>query len=204
MTVTVVDYGLGNMCSVLGALRHEGIEARIDVDGSRIPEASCVLVPGVAAFAAGLQRLRRTGQAQALDRYARTGNRLVGLCLGAQMLLEGSEEAPGVPGLGLVPGRCERLDPEQCTVPNPGWLRVADAPGRDGFGLDGQYLYFSHGYGMTVRGDAHANVVARHQGSSVLAVYTVGNIVGVQFHPERSAGPGLAFLRRVLAPDAKA
>lgn len=203
MRIAVVDYGVGNIFSVQAALRELRIGFSLDIDGSGLAHADVVLVPGVAAFGTGVRMLRQSGQFEAITAFAATGRPLLGLCLGAQVFLESSEEAPGVAGLGLVPGSVVRLDPSACRVPNQGWLRVrpTDSARSDLPALveDGAYYYFSHSYRMhmvdagTVLATAHAD----RQG--IVAVYRSANVMGVQFHPELSGATGLGFLSRLIA-----
>lgn len=202
MRVAVVDYGLCNMFSVLAAIRECGHDPVLDIDGEQIPRAEVAVVPGVAAFGAGMTRLVATGQAAALLRRADAGDGMVGLCLGAQMFLDSSQEAPDTPGLGVARGRVVALDPTLGTVPNQGWTLVrsaGDTP--SGFLSDGdpEYYYFSHSFKCLVSPDSTEIATARSGAESILAAYRQENVVGVQFHPERSGAAGLAFLGRLLA-----
>lgn len=195
MRVSVVDYGVGNIFSVSAALDLLGIPFVGDTDGSTLAGSSVALVPGVAAFGAGLSRLRASGQAEALVAHHAAGRPVVGLCLGAQMLLDGSTEAPDVAGLSLVPGEVVRLDPAGCRVPSQGWFRLeGEEPGL----APGTYAYFSHSYRMLPGEGAQVTARTRTGTEEVVAVYRAPGIVGVQFHPERSGPDGLAFLDRLL------
>ena len=202
MKVAVVDYGLGNIYSVMAALRAIDVIAVLDVDGSMIAKCDTALVPGVAAFGAGMTNLQQSGQADALREHFASGKQLVGLCLGAQMFMDGSQESPADPGLGFVAGNVVRLDEQKCTVPNQGWLRVADSetaqhqafPAMCG----GDYFYFSHSYRMDI-GDGVSLLGTTHSGQEpIVAVYHFENVLGVQFHPERSGRRGLEFLSAAL------
>lgn len=202
MKLTVVDYGLGNIFSVTAALRTLGFDHVVDVDGSQIAESDLVLVPGVAAFGAGMTRLRRSGQAESLDAHWRSGGRLAGLCLGAQMFLDASEEDPGTAGLAFVPGTVVRLDASRCRVPNQGWLCVdqTQPEGIDPLRIGpSSYFYFSHSYRMQVASQVDVVAIAWADQEDVTAVYRHENVIGVQFHPERSGETGLAFLRWLVA-----
>ncbi len=202
MKVVVVDYGIGNIFSVRAALRAVGCEHVLDTDGSQVAKADVALVPGVAAFGAGLQLLRASGQAEALGRHFEIGKPLVGLCLGAQMFMEQSEEDPSVVGLGFVKGKVMRLDESNCKVPNQGWLKVSSAAlvseGGNQLVPVASYFYFSHSYRILVSDADSVVATAQAEDEPVLAVYREQNVTGVQFHPERSGPSGLAFLSRLM------
>lgn len=202
MKVAVVDYGLGNIFSVRAALRAIDCEHVLDTDGSQVVNSDVALVPGVAAFGAGLHLLRASGQAEALSQHYENGKPLVGLCLGAQMFMEQSEEDPSVVGLGFVKGKVARLDESTCRVPNQGWLKVSSS----GLESDGNnelipvpsYFYFSHSYRILVRDAESVVASATAEKVPIVAVYREQNVTGVQFHPERSGPNGLAFLSRLV------
>jgi glutamine amidotransferase len=202
MSIAVVDYGLGNIYSVMSALQAIGVGASVDLDGKEIERSEIALVPGVAAFSAGMRNLRESGQADALIAHFTSGKKLVGLCLGAQMFLDSSEEAPGVAGLGLVPGEVVGLNEQRCTVPNQGWLRVLDTSDSSfsptlGF-LNDNYFYFSHSFRMQVGKSVTELGKAISGTEPILAVYQQGNVLGMQFHPERSGEMGLKLLSEIL------
>ena len=203
MKVAVVDYGLGNIYSVMAALQAVNVATVLDSDGSMIAKCDVALVPGVAAFGAGMSNLRESGQADALREHFASGKQLVGLCLGAQMFMDGSQETPEVPGLGFVPGSVVRLDEGKCTVPNQGWLRVSDSHTAEQLTsratLGGEYFYFSHSYRMDIRADVSTLGLATSGTETIVAIYQFGNVLGIQFHPERSGVRGLQFLSAVLA-----
>lgn len=202
MKVAVVDYGMGNIFSVRAALQAISCEYVLDKDGSQVAKSDITLVPGVAAFGAGLRFMRASGQAEALVQHHKGGKPLIGLCLGAQMFMERSEEDPSVPGLGFVRGSVSRLDEEKCRVPNQGWLRVRS----DGMESERNralipipsYFYFSHSYRILVNDSRAVVASAACETESVLSVYREQNVTGVQFHPERSGPRGLAFLSQLI------
>jgi glutamine amidotransferase len=200
--IAVVDYGLGNIYSVMAALQAVGLSAAVDLDGNTIEKSTIALLPGVAAFGPAMRNLRESGQGDALSAHFVSGKKLIGLCLGAQMFLDSSEEAPGVKGFGFVSGEVVRLNEQRCTVPNQGWLRVADATDSSiatSLGaLNDNYFYFSHSYRMQVGSSVTELGKAISGTEPILAVYREGNVLGVQFHPERSGEMGLRFLSATL------
>lgn len=202
MKIAVVDYGLGNIYSVMAALQAVGLTAAVDLDGNTIEKSTIALLPGVAAFGPAMRNLRESGQADALSAHFSSGKKLVGLCLGAQMFLDSSVEAPGVEGFGFVSGEVVRLDEQHCTVPNQGWLRVADTADSliaSSLGnLNNNYFYFSHSFRMQVGPSVTELGKAISGTEPILAVYQEGNVLGIQFHPERSGEMGLRFLSSTL------
>lgn len=204
MNIAVVDYGLGNIYSVMSALQAIGVAASVDLDGKEIARSEIALVPGVAAFGAAMRNLRESGQADALSTHFASGKKLVGLCLGAQMFLDSSEETPGVKGFSFVQGEVVRLNEHRGTVPNQGWLRVGDptdsstAPSLMAGALNDNYFYFSHSFRMQVASSVTELGKAVSGTEPILAVYQERNVLGVQFHPERSGEMGLRFLSAAL------
>src|SRR2546427_10612334 len=130
--VVIVDSGVANLASIASAFRRLGANVLVTGDEGVVQDAPRVVLPGVGAFSAGLGALRAGGLDQAVARAAARGTPLLGVCLGMQMLCEASEEAPGVAGLGVIPGTCRRL-PEDVRVPHLGWNAVT--AGGEGGGL---------------------------------------------------------------------
>src|SRR2546427_12770492 len=124
--VVIVDSGVANLASIASAFRRLGANVLVTGDEGVVQDAPRVVLPGVGAFGAGLGALRAGGLDQAVARAAARGTPLLGVCLGMQMLCEASEEAPGVAGLGVIPGICRRL-PEDVRVPHLGWNAVTAA-----------------------------------------------------------------------------
>lgn len=200
MKIVVADYGLGNIFSVVAALSRLNYEVKIDLDGSNVDAADCLIVPGVASFGAGMSRLSATGQAEAILAHSLSGKPLIGLCLGAQMFLNNSDESPEISGLGIVEGRCVSLDTKLGRVPNQGWTLVQQAsnikPDQDDWRH--QYFYFSHSYKMEVD-DKAAQISTGNLGNeNVTATFQIENVAGIQFHPERSGLHGLTFLQNQI------
>lgn len=202
MIVGVVDYGLGNIFSVLAALKELGHRSVVDTDGSQLTNVQTVLVPGVASFSAGLKNLAVSGQAQSLSSVRASGRPVIGLCLGAQMFLERSEESGDARGLGFVRGRVIALDPDQCRAPHQGWSKTSLPSwqrSQEGFSENEEsYFYYSHNYKLCLNDPSHVVASTQYGSETVTAVYRQDNVVGVQFHPERSGLPGLHFLNALL------
>jgi imidazole glycerol phosphate synthase glutamine amidotransferase subunit len=174
VNVAICEYGAGNVRSVRLAFERLGAVVGDDVAG-----ADLAVLPGVGAARAAMAGLRERGHDVSLRERLAAGRSILGICLGLQLALDWTEEDGGVDGLGLVPGRAERL--RQGRVPRMGW---ADVDGRGAF-------YFAHSY-------AASTSCATAWSEGVVAEARHGSFVGCQFHPEKSGAAGAAYLARVL------
>jgi imidazole glycerol-phosphate synthase subunit HisH len=192
--IAVLDYGIGNLRSAERALIHLGADARLVTEPSGADGAAGVVLPGVGAFGACAEALRRSGLDQvATDAFAR-GTPFLGICIGFQLLYEGSEEAPGTSGLGALPGIVKALPPG-VKCPQMQWNRLRRrSPGSAGLlaGLGEEpWVYFVHSYAP---GDGEDVVATCDYGGDVTAAVERGSIWGTQFHPEKSGPVGLDIL----------
>jgi glutamine amidotransferase len=193
VTIAILDYGMGNLRSVARAIAHVGGSATVSEDASVALDADGLVVPGVGHFGACMANLRERGLDAVVKEFAASGRPVFGVCVGMQVLLEGSEEAPDVPGLGLIAGTSRRL-PEVVKVPHMGWNEVswtADHPYvRD---VPETWFYFVHSYAPPT---AISGVIAQTRyGAPFAAAIARGNVFATQFHPEKSGEPGLALYR---------
>jgi imidazole glycerol-phosphate synthase subunit HisH len=200
VTVALLDYGAGNLASVRKALAAAGAEVRTASGAADLAGASALVVPGVGHFGAtaAIDADTRTAVRAALGE----GRPVLGICLGMQWLFEGSDEAPGIPGLGLglgmFKGTCFRLPSNGAVkVPHVGWNRLRiERAGRLLEGLDeGAYAYFTHSYAAPPT--AAASAIATH-GAEFAAAVERDLVFGVQFHPEKSGEAGLRILRNFV------
>jgi glutamine amidotransferase len=197
--IAVVDYGLGNIQNVLSALTQLGLNFLIDTDGTKILGSDICLVPGVANFGAGIAGMKARGQFEVIKDFAGQDKRVVGLCLGAQMLFNSSQESPGSEGLGLISGSVVRLTGAHSRVPNQGWSRLITLEIENSLGHSLQnYFYFSHSFEMQPIAPELVIATTGADAGEVNAVVRKGNILAIQFHPERSGVFGLKLLERVL------
>ncbi len=200
MTLALIDYGAGNLRSVENALRAAGADdVAVTADAAAVRAAERIVLPGVGAFAASMAALAALpGMVDALNGRVRgDGVPFLGICVGMQLMADAGEEFGRHPGLGWVPGTVARLAPAdaQARVPHMGWNDV-DVAG-DHPVVAGGEAYFLHSFAL--RADDPADVLATtDHGGAVTAAVARGNMVGVQFHPEKSQGYGLALLRRFL------
>lgn len=203
-SVTVVDYGLGNLHSVIKALHHLGATVTVAEDAAGVLAAERLVVPGVGAFADGMAGLGARGQVEALRTAAARGTPISGICLGAQLLLARSEEFGDHAGLGIIPGAVRLIPREGVKIPHVGWNRLA--PGPAGWAdsalagtVPGTWGYFVHSYHMVPDDPAHVLATTRHGAHLITAAVRAGRVSGFQFHPEKSGAAGLAMLQRFLA-----
>jgi glutamine amidotransferase len=198
MRVTVIDYKAGNLTSVLKAFRHLGAEPEItDADPSVVENAEQIVLPGVGHFQA-TERLDATGLTQAIRAAIARGVPFLGICVGMQWLYAGSSEAPQQRGLGHFAEACVRFPESPEKVPHVGWNSLDVRPGsRLLAGVEpGEFVYFTHSYKAPVTADsAGITHYIQHFASAVER----GNVMGVQFHPEKSGATGLKILRNFLA-----
>jgi glutamine amidotransferase len=199
--VTVVDYGLGNLHSVIKALAFVGATVDVAQAGADVEHAERLVLPGVGAFADGMAGLRGRGQVEALREFAASGRPFIGICLGAQLLMSESEEFGRHEGLGLIPGRVAMIPAGEAKVPHVGWGRLQCPPGRTwestllaGTAPD-TWTYFVHSLHCVPTNMADVLATARHGRHELTAAVRRGNVTGFQFHPEKSGEQGLAILQ---------
>ena len=203
---TVIDYGIGNLHSVLKALRHEGAEVTLSADARDVAVAERLVLPGVGAFADGMKGLAERGLVEPLRAYAESGRPLLGICLGMQLLMGESDEFGRHEGLGIVPGRVVEIRREAgFKVPQIGWNRIypPDGAGWGGTLLGalepGAMVYFVHSYTAVPERENDRLADSVYAGQRISAAVRRGNVWGCQFHPEKSGSAGLTIVRRFLA-----
>jgi imidazole glycerol-phosphate synthase subunit HisH len=195
--IALVDYGAGNLRSVENALRAVGARVAVTHDPEAVRGARRVVVPGQGSMPACAEAMRASGVAQALVEALDRGALVLGICVGLQVLFEEGEEGGGARGLGLVPGTVRRL-PSDVKLPHIGWSQVRAVGQRHPLfaPLDGEYVYFAHSYAAPAEAEG-VELVAVH-GRPYCAGLARGNLLAVQFHPEKSQKVGLAFLDRFV------
>ncbi|MGA3080531.1 MAG: imidazole glycerol phosphate synthase subunit HisH [Terracidiphilus sp.] len=197
MRVTVIDYKAGNLTSVLKTLRHLGAEPVVtDGDLVLVDSAERIVLPGVGHFAA-TDRLDATGLTSAIRAAIARGVPFLGICVGMQWLYAGSSEAPEQPGLGHFAESCARFSESNEKVPHVGWNSLEILPNsRLLAGVEpGEYVYFTHSFKAPVTADTAA---VTYYIEPFAAAVERGNVMGVQFHPEKSSATGLKILGNFL------
>ncbi|HKH16010.1 MAG TPA: imidazole glycerol phosphate synthase subunit HisH [Solirubrobacteraceae bacterium] len=199
MTVALVDYGMGNRRSVEKALEHVGARVARTDDRDMIAGADAVVLPGVGAFPEAMRRLAALGLVEPIRARAAAGVPLLGICLGMQLLFDSSDEHEGAGGLGLLPGTVTRLRAPGLKVPHIGWNTVTfSRPSALTEGL-GESAAFYHVHTYACRPQEGSDVVGRGEyGERFASIVERGNVMGAQFHPEKSSLDGLALLRNFV------
>jgi glutamine amidotransferase len=195
--IAVLDYGIGNLRSAQKGLERVGADARLTADPDEVAAADGVVLPGVGAFGRCMQALREAKlEEPALDAIERSLP-FLGICVGMQMLYEGSDEDPGTPGMGALPGWVRRL-PDGVKRPQMQWNRLdprADSPLLAGLG-DPAWVYFVHSFAPEPTPDV---VATCDYGGPVVAAVQRGTLWATQFHPEKSSASGLRLLANFVA-----
>ena len=194
--IAVLDYGIGNLRSAQKALEHVGAEAVLTADPAVVEAAAGVVLPGVGHIGRCLEALRDSGLEEPATAAIDAGKPFIGICVGMQMLYDGSEEAPDVKGMGVLPGMV-RLLPEGVKRPQMQWNQLDYRPTPMLAGLeDPIWMYFVHSYAPEPSDDV---VAYCHYGGLVVAAVARDNLWATQFHPEKSGAAGLHLLRNFVA-----
>jgi glutamine amidotransferase len=195
-TIAVCDYGSGNLHSVSRALERAGAQVRVAEEPVALADANAIVIPGVGHFGQCVRALRAAGFEQPLRAAVNAGTPVIGVCVGMQILFEGSDEDDEA-GLGLLPGHVRRL-PATVRVPHMGWNTVAWAGRRHAFvaGIpDDTFFYFVHSFAPDLGPDT---VGASEHGRAFSAVVARDNVFATQFHPEKSGAAGLALYANIV------
>ena len=207
-SVVIVDYGVGNVFSVLNALKLVGVDPVLSSDPSVVSNADRLILPGVGSFSEVMRNLSSSGLDESIATFINMDRPFLGICVGLQVLMTASNEFGHHKGLGYFNGTVDRIPETSDTgvgvkVPHIGWSRLKqekfdhDYHARYG-SLDGSYFYFVHSFKCNP--DSGENLIATvdHHPASICAVLGRSNILGVQFHPERSGPDGLRFLKKFI------
>jgi glutamine amidotransferase len=198
--IALIDYGSGNLRSVDNALRAQGAEVRILADPTHLNEAAAVVLPGVGAFGDCVHQIRERGFWEPLQKWIGEDRPFLGICVGYQVLFEGSEEAPDATGMGFFGGRVRRFSTPGLKVPQIGWNALElNAPSHPLWrGLPQRpHVFFVHSYYPEPSNPGEV-IAGCDYGTRFAAAAARGNVSGVQFHPEKSQTVGLGVLRNFL------
>ena len=197
--VAIVDYGVGNLFSLCSSLAAIGVKAKVTADSDEIRAADRVILPGVGAFGDAAAKLRATGLDKVLIAEAKAGKPLMGICLGMQMLFDKSFEYGEHEGLGLIEGEIRPIAdviPTGLKIPHIGWNALAFGEKKHPlfkYLNEGDCVYFVHSY---YGANCENSVIATAEyGAPLTAAVARGNVMGCQFHPEKSGAVGLSILR---------
>jgi len=193
MRVSVFDYGAGNLHSLAKALMSPDVELVIETDPVRATDTDVLVLPGVGAFGAAAARL--AAGREAMRDAILGGLPTIGVCLGMQLLFEGSDEGEGA-GLGIIAGRVTGL--RAARVPHIGWNTVEPAESGELSVAPPTMVYYANGFACRPAAESVVAAWTTHEADRFPAVVRAGTAVGVQFHPEKSSAPGVRFLRELL------
>lgn len=201
-TIAVIDYGVGNLFSVEKALAYLGADVKVTADEAVIKAADKIVLPGVGAFGDCMKNLNATGLVPLLKEQIAAGVPLLGICVGLQILFDGSEESPDVPGLGILPGMVRKIQAPELKIPHIGWNSLAIREPREKRDLfaelgDTPFVYFVHSY-HAVPEDRGIITSATVYGEELTASVASGNVQATQFHPEKSGDVGLKILENFI------
>ena len=192
--IVIIDYGMGNLHSVNKAMKYVGAEVEVTSEAAKIAKADKVILPGVGAFGDCMLNLEKYGLVPVIKETLASDKPFLGICLGLQLLFEGSEEAPGIPGLGFFKGQVEKIKTD-LKVPHMGWnsLVLKNPSPLLAKSADG-YVYFVHSFHAVPEDKAIITAVCNY-GIEVTAAVGRANVQAVQFHPEKSSKVGLGILQ---------
>ncbi|KGX92912.1 imidazole glycerol phosphate synthase [Pontibacillus halophilus JSM 076056 = DSM 19796] len=199
--IGVIDYGMGNLFSVLKALDRLDVEATVTDRKEVLERCDGLVLPGVGAFPDAMKALNETGLKELVQRKVEQGTPLLGICLGMQLLFDESDENTSTTGLGLLPGRIVRFEGENASgemfkVPHMGWNHLDQRHPSSVLlnGIEDGYVYFVHSYYLTTEDDEVVIASADYE-TTVPAVVGKGHVFGTQFHPEKSGPTGMKILK---------
>ena len=201
--IAIIDYDAGNLKSVEKALIHLGYECIITRDAKEILEADRVILPGVGAFGDAMAKLKKYGLVDIIKQVVEKNIPFMGICLGLQLMFEKSDEAPGVEGLGILPGKIVAIPPKEgYKIPHMGWNSISinkksrlfkDIP-------EQSYVYFVHSYYLEAENEEDVAATTDYV-ANIHASVERGNIFACQFHPEKSGDVGLKILKNFCELD---
>jgi imidazole glycerol-phosphate synthase subunit HisH len=196
--IAIIDYGMGNLGSVKNTLLHLGLSADVVGEPLLLGTYDKLILPGVGAFGDAMAELAQRGLIHPIKEFAATGRPFLGICLGMQLLTDKSEEASGVRGLSLIPGGVRRFS-SALKCPHMGWNEIEAKKGEKIFkgARKPIYAYFCHSYYVRPEKASQA-IGTTSYGVTFASVIRRDNIIGMQFHPEKSQETGLALLKNAL------
>ncbi|MCI6283121.1 imidazole glycerol phosphate synthase subunit HisH [Selenomonas sp.] len=200
--IAVIDYGVGNLFSVEKAVAALGADVKVTSDKETIEAAEKIILPGVGAFGDCMKNLEATGLIPTIKSLVADGRPMLGICVGLQILFDGSEESPGAKGLGLIHGMVKKINAPGLKIPHMGWNSLTIREKREPHDLfrglvEHPYVYFVHSY-HAVPDDPSVITATTEYGEQLTASVAAGNLQATQFHPEKSGDVGLSILKNFI------
>lgn len=203
--IAIIDYGVGNMLNVEKAVRIFSSNVSVTNNSEEIIDASAIILPGVGSFKSGMEGLRKYGLVRNIKKFAESGKPILGICLGAQLLLSSGFEMGETEGLDLISGEvnCFPKLPSPCKIPNIGWRSVSLEPEAKNNPVlqsidSSREMYFVHSYVIIPENKKNILASSAYGGYKFCAIVGKDNIFGTQFHPERSGKEGLNFIENFV------
>jgi imidazole glycerol-phosphate synthase subunit HisH len=193
MRVTIFDYGAGNLHSLAKAIMLASVDLAIEPDPARAIDTDLLVLPGVGAFGPAATRI--AAGRNAMRNAIESGLPTLGICLGMQLMFDGSDEGDGL-GLGIFPGRVTRLDAKRS--PQIGWNTLDGITDNAATSSSLTAVYYANRYACRPAGDSNVLAWSTHERDRFPAIVRRGRTIGVQFHPEKSSAPGVAFIRAII------
>ncbi len=206
MKVTIIDYGIGNIFSVSSAIKKIGHEPILTSDRSKILDSQFVFLPGVGSFDKAMQSLCKFDLDNILLDYVQTGKRILGICVGMQLMLDIGEEGEETKGLSIFKGRVKKINNQKTnfsdlSIPHISWSKVQlngiQKEFYDGF-KNNSFMYFVHSYNCYLENEQEISSYTYYGDIKLTSSIQKDNVTGVQFHPERSGEQGLKFLKKFI------
>ena len=206
MEIVIIDYGIGNVRSIFNAFSNQGLDPILSNDSEAILKADGLVLPGVGAFSHAMKNLKKYGLIDVIKDYAKTGKPLLGICLGMQLLLEGSEEFGFTDGIGLVKGKVVKLPLDKLNItklPHISWANIDTKIVKwDNTILNDIHLksdmYFIHSFAANIENENEILSETKYLDITFCSSLKKGNIYGCQFHPEKSSKEGLKIIKNFI------
>lgn len=199
MNIVIIDYGLGNIKSIFNALEKLNYtDVVITRDNNIIMESDLLILPGVGSFKHGMSKLKEFNLIDTINNFAKNGKMILGICLGMQLLFDSSDEFGHTKGLGLIKGKIKKLNSEK--LPNVSWqtLQVRESNNFLSTLTNSDYFYFIHSFAFKDYENNACIAYVNYEKENYAAIVKQGNIIGCQFHPEKSALSGLNLLKNII------
>ena len=200
MNITIVDYNVGNIRSIVNMLiLFKNIKIKISSNRKEILKSDKVILPGVGAFGNAMNKINKLELKESINQYIKTGNSILGICLGMQLFMESSNEFSLNKGLGLIPGKVERIPLETSKIlPNIGYFKLKFKKQNINPKIVNSWYYFIHSYHCVPFNPSHINSEIIINSNKIVSSISKDNIHGCQFHPEKSSEGGIEFFKLFL------